>query len=900
MYQERYQTLVIGFVLLVLIGGCEPDRLYRTQEMSLDLNGCINTQICEETIFNQTTLGCYITQEQSERTVVRRNQFQVGDDGTLIFTEASLNQSVGDRFIGSLFFLNSAEQGCDAFMPASNCGAGCLLRLRHGEVTVGNRLTAISFSDGMSCELISENEEVINACTDINDLDMGGEDMGGEDMGGEDMGDMNMGGVDMEADCDVEQVGTECEVEGIGACGFGTYVCEDRMLVCIVNEPSDERCDSSDNDCDGNIDEELGGDLCQVGVGACETSGVLACIGGVFSCATLEVPMPTADDRNCDGIDDDCDGFVDEDYQETNTSCGQGACAAIGLLSCVAGIEVDSCAGVDPGNPQDDLCDNIDSDCDGRIDEAFVATDTQCGRGVCAATGRETCENGFVVNSCVEGEPAIGETDQSCNLSDDDCDGRIDEAYPVMMTSCGFGVCASNGQRSCQNGVEMDSCTTLPATEQNDQICDGIDGDCDGRLDEGYAQVVSTCGNGVCQRFGVVSCTNGTLSDDCTEGLETRRDDPTCNRVDEDCDGRVDEDFIPYASPPCGEGLCEQQGQFTCQEGILVNDCTPLVPQTNQDITCDNTDEDCDGQVDEDYPTTPTNCGIGECSSTGEIRCDNGAAVDTCEPITFTGAINDDCDGLDNDCDTRVDEDFSSQVVGCDLNTSCVGRGFSTCINEQLGDTCDQPATRDSDGNGVGDPCSWVSSPSLPFDILRHEVTFGAYRDCVESGGCSINPINYNVVNETDHRNGCVYIPETEVSNEPETNPFRCINNNQLDEYCEWIGGRLPTRDEQRNLIQPTFGDFDCNNSNGGACPGASGLPEPVCSLEQSPGDFEICDLGGNVYEMTSSFLPRSNGGRYIYVCFEDFTGGNDLLNSCATQADDRLGPIIGGRCVRD
>jgi hypothetical protein len=74
------------------------------------------------------------------------------------------------------------------------------------------------------------------------------------------------------------------------------------------------------------------------------------------------------EDATCDGVDDDCDGSFDEDYAPQATSCGVGACAATGATSCAAGSVTDSCT---PGSPaaDDSVCNGIDDDCDGAIDE---------------------------------------------------------------------------------------------------------------------------------------------------------------------------------------------------------------------------------------------------------------------------------------------------------------------------------------------------------------------------------------------------------------------------------------------------------------------------------------------------------------------------------------------------
>ena len=78
---------------------------------------------------------------------------------------------------------------------------------------------------------------------------------------------------------------------------------------------------------------------------------------------------PTGDDSDCDGVDDDCDGEVDEHYMPTPTSCGQGVCSTAGESACVNGAVQDTCT---PGSPESEVCDDLDNDCDGDVDEGLL------------------------------------------------------------------------------------------------------------------------------------------------------------------------------------------------------------------------------------------------------------------------------------------------------------------------------------------------------------------------------------------------------------------------------------------------------------------------------------------------------------------------------------------------
>src|SRR6185503_2561790 len=110
-------------------------------------------------------------------------------------------------------------------------------------------------------------------------------------------------------------------------------------------------------------------------------------------------------ESGCDGLDNDCDGLTDEDYQPAPTVCGSGVCAAAGVTSCIAGVVHDSCVPL-PGAPNDASCNNVDDDCDGQVDEDFASQPVACGDGTCAATGHTTCVLGIPGTDCTPGRPA--------------------------------------------------------------------------------------------------------------------------------------------------------------------------------------------------------------------------------------------------------------------------------------------------------------------------------------------------------------------------------------------------------------------------------------------------------------------------------------------------------------
>ncbi|MEN8182087.1 MAG: MopE-related protein, partial [Myxococcota bacterium] len=347
------------------------------------------------------------------------------------------------------------------------------------------------------------------------------------------------------------------------------------------------------------------------------------------------------------------DGLVDEEYAPEATSCGVAACGATGATSCEAGVEVDSC---DPGTPAltDATCDGVDDDCDGSVDEDFAIEACATGQlGVCG-TGVTSCEAGASV--CVADTPAPD--DAVGNVLDDDCDGLVDEEYAPEATSCGVGACGATGATSCVAGAVLDSCD--PGTPAStDAICDGVDDDCDGSTDEDYWAPYTGCGVGACGAGGRLECVEGALVNTCVPGTPAPSDQ-VCNGVDDDCDGSVDEEYAPEATS-CGVGACGSTGATSCVTGVVVDSCDPGIPG-EADETCNGVDEDCDGSTDEDYASLRCATGdVGICFA-GATRCEDGMAVCVADWLPQAEICE---DGLDNDCDGATDLADECVPINC-------------------------------------------------------------------------------------------------------------------------------------------------------------------------------------------------------------------------------------------
>jgi hypothetical protein len=142
-----------------------------------------------------------------------------------------------------------------------------------------------------------------------------------------------------------------------------------------------------------------------------------------------------------------------------------------------------------------EICDGVDNDCDGSVDEDLTRA-TTCGVGVCSGnTGIETCTTGVWEDTC---NPFAGATPEICDYLDNDCNGLVDEEFNCTV---GIGECTRTGTYICNSdGSPSSKCNVVAGTPTPD-ICDGLDNDCDGVVDE---FVCNNTGGDIEYRFGLL------------------------------------------------------------------------------------------------------------------------------------------------------------------------------------------------------------------------------------------------------------------------------------------------------------------------------------------------------------------------------------------------------------
>jgi len=271
---------------------------------------------------------------------------------------------------------------------------------------------------------------------------------------------------------------------------------------------------------------------------------------------------------------------------------------------------------------KEDICDDLDNDCNGLTDEGFSLDGVPVG-GVCRSPG--VCGQGVVECNAVgngtrcssgPGGSQYAGGIEVCNLQDDDCDGLTDEGLTYKGLDLG-APCSGDGE--CGVGVVECgktgdvTCSTDPGGSEYQgsvEKCDGLDNDCNGITDD-VTDTLSMAKK--CPMIGIcadhpeqvtASCVDSNIVCDYSgvEGFSGDREH-ACDGLDDDCDGHTDEDFVYeefgqnlHVGDPCGLGACKG-GTVECAPDLVNTKCSGNLNKNKE--LCNGIDDDCDGWVDE-------------------------------------------------------------------------------------------------------------------------------------------------------------------------------------------------------------------------------------------------------------------------------------------------------------
>ncbi len=601
---------------------------------------------------------------------------------------------------------------------------------------------------------------------------------------------------------------TPCERSNeFGSCG-GKRVCQEGGLSdCDALTPAKETCNGLDDDCDGFVDEpdEAGGEF-----------------------------LPLCDDGNpCSK--DLCNGETGCSYEELDAGeCLDGDACTIGD-HCAAGVCVGSPIACDDGNPcTDDTCDGLGgcqhlfnaADCDDK-DPCTVAD--ECNQGECAGVA--------VACDCL--------TDADCAVLEDGdlCNGTLEcntETFPYhCQVAAGTPVLCSQptGPGSfCLSAVcdpETGVCTQEPAH-------DGF------ACDDGNAcSLGEVCAAGVCGGAGSANCAD---DNPCTEDFC----DPQTGCLHQNNQLPCNDGNACTKGDSCAAGVCVGGADVMCDDG---NDCTADSCDAQSGCQYLPTAGDCD---DGNACTLDDTCMAGKCVAGKLQYCDddNPCTKDTCTPqggclnMPVAGA----CD--DNDPCTLNDTCSNGQcvpgfVVKCDDGNPCTSEVCvaGECQTEFLDIPCD-------DGNACSTKDHCLLGKCQPQGVL----------DCDDDNPCTTDAC--------DEDDGCVYqlfvgpcedgdlctVEDTCINGECVTGPPKdCDDNNVCTKdtcvagECQAIampvgcsdGDACTTGDSCVEGECVASGALECDDDN--VCTDDSCDPESGCvyALNEIPcNDKNVCTLG--------------------------------------------------------
>jgi hypothetical protein len=515
------------------------------------------------------------------------------------------------------------------------------------------------------------------------------------------------------------ETGEDCDTGELGVCAEGRTVCESGVTRCEPRRaPSDEICDTRDNDCDGEVDEEatdalewfrdIDGDRYgddEDVLRACSRPDGYTSDGG--DCDDRDRAFNPGATEICDGVDNDCDGTIDGDdavgtglfYIDGdndgfgNPDVSRFGCPEVGWVDNGRDCN-DGDIAINPEAPE--ICDDIDNNCNEQVDEGggegaelwYLDSDLDgygdpedFVRSCNPVEGRVRNRN-----DCDDSDRDINpEATEVCDGVDNDCNDLIDDGVSTIYyrdaDADTYGD-ADNTIAACAlpggyvtNSTDCDDSTNL-RFPGNPEVCDGIDNNCDGAIDNGAGSTwyIDNDKDGYGDT-AIVACTRPpntvTQGGDCNDNnLAVNPDaDELCSTpYDDDCDDAINESSAIDARwwfwDEDGDGQGIETPALVRFPPIAVRACTkpadfciiPIVCLFDPDLQISYVDNDND--------------------------CDDSTtrACTGCGPET--------CDGYDNECNGTRDNGFDRNLTFC----------------------------RDRDGDGNGDPSYRITVCAYPVD----------------------------------------------------------------------------------------------------------------------------------------------------------------------------------------
>ena len=559
-----------------------------------------------------------------------------------------------------------------------------------------------------------------------------------------------------------------------------------------------ETCNGLDDNCDGIID-----NCGDTNAGSCCTSSCPACAKAPFI-------------ETCNGCDDDCDGIVDNPKPPATHLVDVGfACNNTNVGDCSPGVS---------------MC------CQANPDTTPCTQDQNPN----PALNKDTvwCKNGN------PGYPVTGP--DLCDGTDDNCNTQTNDGPPQICLSDNMGHVlppAKDGVGVCHHGLAQcqtvayppgdprcpvgwpagKTCPAMPPVYDptcpglvvpSPEFCDGLDNDCNACTDDNpqdawiNTDCCSTGNLGDCDNTGTgTRCKRGKwqcfqAGGACTAGAKTcvgsvAKSAETCNMIDDDCNGPVD-DVPGVGAPGTGPGIVtggECRAVMECVAGNMAPQCVQTVGPVME--TCNGKDDNCNGQIDDNNPPLAVNPlpGVGVACDIpmppqDKPPCKPGATVCIAGMIVCQGAVGpmpNQCNGISTDCTGNPNTNGN-----CPTGFQCYqGNCVAPCEPGEFpcpgGYACDLNTTQcDMNGNHVGccvpDACAQITCP-LGFNC---QLDAAGKATCVDPCTTVTCPMGYicklgACVDGSCRTQGC---PDGQVCKAQPDNSFACEPDPCADVTC--------------------------------------------------------------------------------------------------------------------
>ena len=392
------------------------------------------------------------------------------------------------------------------------------------------------------------------------------------------------------------------------------------------------------------------------------------------------------------------------DKKQLNDIAVNGGTQTARFANSVADVEA-AFADIASASIKYEICNGVDDNCNGLVDEGFdKGAACSIGIGACRRIGIKKCnQDGSGTECCVD-------------------DGNVNTPCQALLGGVPGPLQCSNADNNCngvpddQEGGCMGGCKPQPET------CNGVDDDCDGIIDDHLIDLGQSCG------LAIGACKPGTTI--CVPAQGKNFPDPTdhlvcqgaigptpeiCDGIDNDCDGITDGMLRVCYDGSNGTdnvGVCHD-GEQKCTVGAWGPCVGEVVPSKE---ICNGLDDDCNMKVDDVMGAGTSccpsmKCGVGTCVA-GTQQCSGGGL----QCVGGQGPEPEICDGLDNDCNGKVD-DVANLGKPCVAMNACPG--VVACDVPHKSIVC-QPSGNCMGMNGcnndplLGKPCGNAKMLPLP------------------------------------------------------------------------------------------------------------------------------------------------------------------------------------------